>query len=48
VTHTFDYIDMMSQQVVGVYEQERERWLADRTGVCSDSLAVVRREVWSA
>jgi len=30
VTNTFDYIDMMSQQVVVVYEQERERWLADR------------------
>jgi DNA-binding PucR family transcriptional regulator len=30
VTNTFDYIDWMSQQVVVVYEQEREQWLADR------------------
>jgi len=33
VTHTFDYIDSISQQVVTVYEQERERWLADRNTV---------------
>lgn len=30
VTHTFDYIDWISQQVIVVYEQERERWLASR------------------
>ena len=33
VTHTFNYIDSISQQVVRVYEQERERWLADRNTV---------------
>ncbi|HUR75826.1 MAG TPA: helix-turn-helix domain-containing protein [Sporichthya sp.] len=31
VGFTFDYIDWISQQVVGVYEEERERWLADRS-----------------
>jgi DNA-binding PucR family transcriptional regulator len=31
VAFTFDYIDWISQQVVVVYEQERERWLADRS-----------------
>jgi hypothetical protein len=30
---TFDYIDSISQQVVTVYEVERERWLADRNTV---------------
>ena len=30
VTVTFDYIDWISQQVVVVYENERECWLADR------------------
>jgi hypothetical protein len=30
VTVTFDYIDWISQQVVTVYESERERWLAER------------------
>ncbi len=30
VTTTFDYIDWISQQVVVVYENERECWLADR------------------
>jgi DNA-binding PucR family transcriptional regulator len=33
VAHTFNYIDSISQQVVKVYEQERERWLADRNTV---------------
>ena len=33
VAHTFNYIDSISQQVVRVYEQERERWLADRNTV---------------
>lgn len=30
VAFTFDYIDWISQQIVGVYEDERDRWLADR------------------
>lgn len=30
VTVTFGYIDWISQHVVSVYEDERERWLADR------------------
>ncbi|MFN2537391.1 MAG: PucR family transcriptional regulator [Mycobacteriales bacterium] len=30
VSHTFNYIDSISQQVVTVYEKEREQWLADR------------------
>jgi hypothetical protein len=33
VSLTFDYIDSISQQVVTVYETERERWLADRNTV---------------
>lgn len=33
VTLTFEYIDSISQQVVTVYEEERERWLADRNTV---------------
>jgi hypothetical protein len=33
MTMTFDYIDLISQQVVTVYEVERERWLADRNTV---------------
>jgi DNA-binding PucR family transcriptional regulator len=33
MTMTFDYIDSISQQVVSVYEVERERWLADRNTV---------------
>jgi hypothetical protein len=33
VSLTFDYIDSISQQVVTVYEAERERWLADRNTV---------------
>ena len=33
VTLTFDYIDWISQQVVTIYEEERERWLADRNTV---------------
>lgn len=30
VQRTFDYIDWISQRVVGVYETERDAWLADR------------------
>jgi len=33
VTVTFTYIDWISQQVVTVYEAERERWLANRNTV---------------
>jgi PucR C-terminal helix-turn-helix domain/GGDEF-like domain len=33
VGFTFDYIDWISQQVAVVYEEERERWLADRSTV---------------
>lgn len=33
VTVTFDYIDWMSQKVVTVYEEERDRWLSDRNTV---------------
>nr|WP_239029214.1 helix-turn-helix domain-containing protein [Pseudonocardia acidicola] len=33
VTDTFAYVDWISQQVVVVYEQERERWLANRNTV---------------
>ena len=33
VAHTFNYIDSISQQVIRAYEQERERWLADRNTV---------------
>jgi DNA-binding PucR family transcriptional regulator len=30
VDHLFNYVDAVSQQVVTVYEREREQWLADR------------------
>jgi len=30
VAVTFDYIDWISQRVITVYEDERERWLAER------------------
>jgi GGDEF-like domain/PucR C-terminal helix-turn-helix domain len=40
----FEYIDWMSQQVVGVYEDERERWLENQ-----NSLRALRvREILSA
>ncbi|GAA4815353.1 PucR family transcriptional regulator [Nocardioides caeni] len=31
VAVTFDYIDWISQRVITVYEEERERWLAERS-----------------
>lgn len=33
VTGTFNYVDWISQQVVAVYEEERERWLENRSAV---------------
>ncbi|TQK70393.1 CdaR family transcriptional regulator [Nocardioides sp. SLBN-35] len=32
---TFDYIDWISQRVITVYEEERERWLAERNSARS-------------
>ena len=39
VAITFRYIDAVSEQVLGVYEGERERWLANRNTVRAEVLA---------
>ena len=38
VNSVFDYIDWISQRVVGVYENEREAWLADRENARLDAV----------
>jgi hypothetical protein len=40
---TFGYIDWISQQVVGVYETERDRWLENRSRVRAVQVAEILR-----